>query len=353
MMWPKARQHAEAFATALRTSQSPDAELQRLAQLANGLRDTAVDPSPQFLSGLRGQLMTEAAQVLVATPRAAPVVATASRRRKRLSAVVIAAITIAGMLGITTTSAQALPGDLLYPVKRGMESVQLALQRSDVGRGAFELEQASERLQEAQSLAASSSSRRGELMADSLSEFADKAAAGSQSLFADFADGGDRASINKVAAFATRSHAKLAALSDRLPDDAVPAFRTAASAINSLVRQASTLCDECDSSELPDLAKKVQSTAGAATPKPPAKATPAPSRAGTPSPTTATVAPPTRKPVVIQPPPTTLPPPPIDLGDATKPVVGSLLGDDGQTGLIPELLDGLAPSNGLLPKKLP
>ena len=101
--------------------------------------------------------MVEAADGLVANPAPAhadptPHVPEAPRShpvRRRLVGLTAAAVAAVGSVGMITTSATAVPGDVLYPVKRGVESVQLALHRGDTSRGEFQLDQARERLAEA------------------------------------------------------------------------------------------------------------------------------------------------------------------------------------------------------------
>lgn len=352
MMWPRARADAEVFDTALGGHGPHSGDIADLARLAGSLHRVAADPSPDFVTGLRAQLMTEAPNVLVA--RATPPTTPPRRARKRLVAAAVGAITVAGAFGIVTTSAQALPGDMLYPVKRGVETVQLSLHHNDVSRAEFELDQATRRLAEAQSLAETDNPHSNALVAKSLTDFAAKASAGSQSLFEDFSVGGNRASINKIAAFATSANAKLTALTNNLPQDSTDEFKIAAATVNSMISQASSVCDECKSAELSDLAAKVQAAVGPVKHKPAAARTtktpsqlPTPTKPAASTPGPSTFVPPVIKPLVTS--PLVAPPvattPPIDLGDATKPIVGTLLGDDDQTGLIPGLLGGLLGSN--------
>jgi hypothetical protein len=56
--------------------------------------------------------------------------------------------------GVAHASAEALPGDLLYPVKHGLEQVRLALTWTPQGQAALLVELADERLSEAEALVA-------------------------------------------------------------------------------------------------------------------------------------------------------------------------------------------------------
>ncbi|MCX5377714.1 DUF5667 domain-containing protein [Streptomyces sp. NBC_00091] len=54
--------------------------------------------------------------------------------------------------GVAAASTDALPGDSLYPVKRGMEDLKLGMAEEDADRGRLYLDQASNRLSEARRL---------------------------------------------------------------------------------------------------------------------------------------------------------------------------------------------------------
>ena len=69
-------------------------------------------------------------------------------------ALIIALIATTGMYGVSSASTQALPGDLLYPVKVDVrEKIQGALLSTDEERAAWERERAERRLTEASQLA--------------------------------------------------------------------------------------------------------------------------------------------------------------------------------------------------------
>ena len=67
-------------------------------------------------------------------------------------AVASAAVLIGGTAGMATAAQHSLPGEALYPVKRGIEKAELGLSMSSAGRGRDLLHQASDRLDEAQGL---------------------------------------------------------------------------------------------------------------------------------------------------------------------------------------------------------
>ncbi len=353
MIGPLASNDAEDFADALEGRGPRTGEVRELVRFAEALCESAVDASPDFLLSLRMQLMTEAETVLVKTPVA---VRTQTRTikpalhpvRRRIAAATAALIATSGMIGIVASSAEALPGDMLYPVKRGVETVELSLHRSDASRGSFQLAQASERLAEAHSLSVLTDSHSEELVAKSLAEFSDTAAAGSAALFQDYTDGGNKKSIDEVSKFATSSNSVLESMSAKLPASSTDAFKTASTTVTDLVSQASSLCAECNIASLPTtLASTVANVLTPHTKTTTDSSNSATGDASTPSSTPTTVVGklidtvtsplPTKTPTTS---PTTAAPAPT-LSSVTDPLIGALLGDDTQTGLVPGLLNGL------------
>ncbi|WP_033213834.1 DUF5667 domain-containing protein [Kitasatospora phosalacinea] len=64
----------------------------------------------------------------------------------------VAGVAVGGLAGAAAASTNALPGDTLYGMKRGLEGLRLDWADSDTERGALLLQQASTRLDEAQTL---------------------------------------------------------------------------------------------------------------------------------------------------------------------------------------------------------
>lgn len=345
MIGPGGNKDAEVFADALEGRGPRDSEVQQLVRFAESLCETALDPSADFVLNLRADLMADAASVLVDTRKTARLasVHTASHPvRKRLAAATAGVLATAGMLGIVASSAQALPGEMLYPVKRGVESIELTMHRSDAGHGSFQLAQATERLAEAQALASKSDAHSDDLVVKSLSEFADTASSGSESLFSDYTgNGANEESINKVNGFATSASSVLSDLSRGLAPSAEEAFKRAASTVTSLASQASTLCGSCDPAQLTSLASSVASFIGdkdtGSTTDKPVTADAASKTTGTES--TAPKLSPTLLPA-LEPSVISISPSPSPTGSTDSPL-GGLLGDDDQTGLVPGLVGGL------------
>jgi hypothetical protein len=242
-------------------------------------------------------------------------------------------------------SAEALPGEMLYPVKRGVENVELAFHKDDASRGQYRLDQASERLAEARLLADDSSPQSREHVASALDDFAAQARDGSGALFRSYGQSGSTESITAVNDFSAAAAAGLAQLSGNVPSEADQSFENAAITVSELVSKASSLCGSCSTADVTRLVDAVTSLGGAA-----------PSSGPTVGPTaaqddSATDAPgdesqqPTPKitiPSLLESPATQDTPkkaPKVE--DVTDPLVGTLLGDDEQEGAVPDLLDDL------------
>lgn len=336
---------AQSFEEAWSGRAPRDEHIADLVRFAEGLCEAAVaEPTPMFRESLRARLMTEADKVLVPMPaKVHPVPARQTRPvRRRVAGLTAAMVASAGVVGIVSSSASAVPGEMLYPVKRSVESVELALHRDDASRGSFQLRQASERLAEARELSADGGSET--LIAETLEDFATQAESGSTALFSDYTDNGQTKSIRAVNDFAVEATATLSALSSQLPPGADDSFDAATAAISDLATQASSLCSVCTTGDLQKLVASVrglsvtpQSNTEQSRTNSTSDAQPDTASKPTDAPTTAA---PTQKPIVAVPTPSTTTKTP-SLSDVTDPVLGAVLGDDNQEGLIPGLLNGL------------
>lgn len=347
MIGRRSHDDAQSFDEAWSGRAPRDEHIAELVRVAETLCEAAVaGPSMPFRESLRTRLMTEAETVLVATPHpASRGVAPAHEPhpvRRRVAGVTAALVASAGVVGLVASSASAVPGEMLYPVKRSVESVELALHRDDGSRGELQLAQASERLAEAQQLSAGGGSE--QLIADTLDDFAAQAESGSTELFSSFNDSGEKKSIRAVNDFAAAATVDLSALSSQLPSGADDSFAAATRAVRDLATQASSLCVSCTTADIQQLVNAV--TDLSASPSAPARdhsksiekssdSAESDQEAAEPKAST-----PSQKPIVVAPtPPSTTRAP--SLGDLTDPIIGGLLGDDQQEGLVPGLLNGL------------
>lgn len=124
--------------------------------------ETAAQLSEQTRQAQRARLLAVAT---VRPPTVAPgtsVPTPAVTRRRPRTALALAAV--AGLLclgGVATAASQSLPGDPFYDLKRGEESVQLALSFSEQAKGEQHLEMATTRLLEVRGLVQGREALRG------------------------------------------------------------------------------------------------------------------------------------------------------------------------------------------------
>ncbi|MGW7455350.1 DUF5667 domain-containing protein [Streptomyces sp. NPDC054787] len=124
--------------------------------------------------------------------------------------------------GVAAASSDALPGDHLYPVKRGMEDLKLGMADEDSDRGELYLDQASNRLSEARRLM--ERGRTGVLDHESLGEIRRALAAvrhdaqeGHRLLQAAYERDGSLSPIQKLSSFSRSHRDAWGKLRERLP----------------------------------------------------------------------------------------------------------------------------------------
>jgi hypothetical protein len=205
-------------------------------------------PRADFVADLRMRLMDAADTLLTpADAGLAPVVPlhvpTASRRQRRISIAAAAFVVIGGTAGVAAASENALPGDPLYPVKRGLESAQVSLNSSDSGKGQDLLRQASTRLDEVGGLIADGND--SEKITSTLKSFKSSAADGADKLFVAYQTNGDPEEITRLRTMIGSQLAKLESLAPEAPNAAKTAFEAARSLLGELDQQASVLCGDC------------------------------------------------------------------------------------------------------------
>ncbi len=257
----RSRQRADAFAelvdgtTPVRRVSTPGTErLVGLAQMlrAQGSADEQALPRDDFAAELRERLMAEAATVLTAqnTALALPP-RTRGKRERRLVAAASAVVLLGGTAGMATAAQTALPGDALYPVKRGIEKAEAGLSLSSAGRGRDLLHQAGSRLDEARGLIGQGSAAGTPQVPHTLASFTDQAREGSDLLLESYRDSRDPQAVVAVREFAASGLTSIEALSATAPVEARPGLRDAARALQQIDAEAGRLCVTC--SDLPAL----------------------------------------------------------------------------------------------------
>jgi len=253
-----ARRRAEDFANAVagdaRGTSTHHAEFDELVGVVSALRthQQAV-PHAEFAADLRERLMVDAATAL--TPGNVNLllpVRTRGARERRLVAVASAAVLIGGTATMAAAAQNALPGEALYPIKRGIERAEVGLSISPAGRGRDLLHQASDRLSEVEGLLASDSVRSEPQIPATLNEFSAQATEGAGLLLESFRETRDPSSVVEVRTFAADGIVLLEGLAGSVSPDAQDELAAAALTLGDIDQEAAALCSAC-APDLPEL----------------------------------------------------------------------------------------------------
>ncbi len=216
-------------------------------------------PRPEFLADLRSRLVAEAAVVPLTAAAEADRLRLRSHEpgrvrnpRERRIRVALGGLALVGATATMAVVAQsALPGDTLYPLKRGIENAHAGLSVGDENKGSTVLASASRRLGEIEALARDG---RGDdhpaALSDTLNDFTDQSAEASDLLLAAYADKGDPGTVVKVRTFTAESMRSLADLDGQLPESAEDEWVHAVTTTLRIDDQARLTCPECDGTDL-------------------------------------------------------------------------------------------------------
>jgi hypothetical protein len=226
-------------------------ELAELADVVGALRArTAPVPRPEFSVALRERLMVEAETSLA---RDATLTLPARRhgvRERRLAVLAASVVMVGGSAGMAMAAQDALPGDALYPIKRGLEKASTELTSNDAGKGRELLAQADSRLDEVQVLLG----RPTDLVqvAPTLGAFTDQITEGSAFLLDSYEAEGDADDIADLRTFAARSITTLQEVAKSAPAGYQDDLAVAATAVMRADELASAACSTC-APDLPPL----------------------------------------------------------------------------------------------------
>lgn len=229
--------------------ESRDPRFADLLEVVGALR-TAPPPSPrpEFVADLRSRLMTAAEAALVVpstpTPTPTPEPAPTRRRERRLAAAVGGFAVISATASMAVAAQSALPGDTLYPLKRGIENVQVQVRAGDDDKGAALLENAAGRLDEVSELSRDGDGRAADITA-TLDDFSAQATEASDLLLADYAETGRVASLEELRDFAADSLTALEGLEGVVPPEARDALLDAAQVVTGIDEAAVEACPVC------------------------------------------------------------------------------------------------------------
>ena len=223
-------------------------------------------PRVEFVDELRGRLMTAAETELVASPTVVRLVPKrTSRTRRRLGTAAASLVIVGGTAGMAAAASGALPGDPLYPIKRGAEQAGAAMRMSEAAEGEALLKQAATRLEEVRSLQAQDSPD-PELLASTVDSFRTAAEQGSEKLFKAYQAEGNTQDITTVRDFTSEQMADVAALAGSTSNTATDEILLdAADTLADIDQQALVLCGSCGSEAALALPDALSSGAGADT----------------------------------------------------------------------------------------
>ena len=245
-----AKRRAERFAalvdaTSTTGADEPYAPLLEVVGTLRAAADEGPAPRADYVADLRSRLMAEAETALVSTdarlvlPQRHPT----SRKQSRFTAAVAGLVLVGSGAGIAVAAQSSVPGDGLYPLKRGLEQVGERLSLSDAGRGRDLLGQATTRLGEVDTLLERDASDAE--VAATLRSFTSSAGDGADVLFRSYQRDGDDGDIADVRDFAGTEMGVLTDLSATAPSSLQPDFAEAAQLLSDLDQQATVLCGDC------------------------------------------------------------------------------------------------------------
>jgi hypothetical protein len=203
---------------------------------------------PEFVADLRAQLMTAADTLLVPVDERPArhetgTVVPLRRHQRRLAAAAAAFVVVGGTAGVAAAAEGSLPGDPLYPIKRGIESAQVSLNTSDVARGQDLIAQANTRLSEIEGLVGQGD--RTAQISDTLGSFQHSLAGGADLLFVAYQRDPGSSDLVRLRDTFSQQHERLTQLADQAPATTQPDFRSAIDLLNGLEQQARVLCANC------------------------------------------------------------------------------------------------------------
>ena len=231
-----------------------------LLELVAALRAVPpVEARPEFVASLRTQLVAAAEREPARAEQELAARLTPRQRRgsreRRLAAVVGGFAVVSATGSMAMASQAALPGDVLYPVKRALENAQTTLQSDNASKSDTLIAHAQSRLDEAQELAARGAD--ADTIAATLEDFTEQTRQAAEFALDDYAATGKPEPIADLRAFARDSMDVLAALGPVVPDEVRPVLITATQTVRQVDAAAWEACPTCadgDVAEMPDFA---------------------------------------------------------------------------------------------------
>ncbi len=250
---------------------SPSDDLRQLVDLSRqiSLSTVLAEPDVAFRSQLRRDLLM--------TPATAPTAAgrlrdkldlRTSRLRNSLRAGVATGVASAmlGTTGVAFAAQQALPGELLYPVKLGTESIRVALTTGTLGDGRLHLAIARERMTELEDAVTVLDA---DLTITTLDRMDGSSTGGAENMLLAYVDGGVDDALTDLTDFTAEQGARLGNLLSALPAAAQPAALDSLELLRRIEERATQVSDPCGTCGTP-----VDASVSPLTPEGPAVAPP-------------------------------------------------------------------------------
>jgi hypothetical protein len=165
-----------------------------------------------------------------------------TRRDRRVATVIGAAALLGATSSMALAAQSAIPGDALYPVKRGIESARTELRGDE---GAALLANASGRLAEVDELARRGTPEGIAAVPHTLDEFSEQASEAATIMMTTYAENGDDAEITRLREFTSTSMDHLLGLEPSLPDSARDELVAAARNLAAIDEEARLACQTC------------------------------------------------------------------------------------------------------------
>lgn len=252
------RRNAVEFDALLSGRAVDTAEYDELVRLVGSIRALPeVTARPAFVADLRTQLVAAAVTELApaAIDPLTTVKLTPRQRqgaRERRIATALGGFAVVAASGSMAVAAQgALPGDVLYPMKRAIENAQTNLQADDTERAETLLAHAEQRLAEAEELSARGDD--ADQIAATLQDFTEQTNQATELVLDTYAETGDNELLTDLRDFAADSMSDLTALGDTVPAGARPALIAAAQTVLQVDTQALRVCPACGDAPLTEL----------------------------------------------------------------------------------------------------